>query len=134
VKPRRLMALALAAAAAAAVGCSSQEASDVAAVAARFHAALADGDAAMACSELAPETRSKLEQEEKAKCAEAILKVKLPKDAQAGDASVYVTSASVALGGGRRTFLDQFADGWKVSADGCTKTGSDEPYDCELEG
>ena len=131
---RRFMTVTLALAAIAGLGCASQEASDAAAVADRFHAALADGDGAAACSELAPETRSKLEQQEKAACDEAILKVKLPEAAQAGHTSVYVTSASVALGAGRRTFLDQFADGWKVSADGCTKAVPDEPYDCELEG
>jgi hypothetical protein len=134
VTPRRLAAAALAAAAMAGTGCASQETSDVTAVADRFHAAVANGDGAAACSELAPETRSKLEQEEKSPCAEAILEVELPRDAQAGDAGVYVTSATVALGGGRITFLDQFADGWKVSADGCTKTAPDGPYDCELEG
>src|SRR3712207_5375973 len=116
------MIVALAAAATATVGCASRDGPDVAAVADRFHDALANGDGAAACARLAPETRSKLEQEEKANCEEAILEVQLPKGTRAGSTTVYTTSASVVLTDGGRMFLDQFAEGWKVSADGCRRT------------
>jgi hypothetical protein len=49
-------------------------------------------------------------------------------------ASVYVTTASVSLARGGRTFLDEFDDGWKLSAAGCVASAPDLPYDCELEG
>ena len=45
-----------------------------------------------------------------------------------------MTTAAVALAEGGTTFLDEHASGWKVSAAGCTRTASDLPYDCELEG
>jgi hypothetical protein len=45
-----------------------------------------------------------------------------------------VTSAFVDLVEGGTTFLDEGADGWKVSATGCTPTAPNLPDDCELEG
>jgi hypothetical protein len=130
-----LLLLAVTATAVAGVGCSSaQRAPDASAVADRFHAAFQRGDGATACRQLAPETKSKLEQEEQAPCEQAVLELDLPEGATAGKASVYVTTASVSLGQGGRTFLDEFDDGWKVSAAGCIATAPDRPYDCELEG
>jgi hypothetical protein len=130
-----LVLLAVAATAVAGVGCSSAErAPDAAGVAERFHAALEDGDGATACRQLAPETRSKLEQQEQRPCMEAILELELPGAATAEETSVYVTTASVSLARGGRTFLDEFEDGWKISAAGCVATGPDRPYHCELEG
>jgi hypothetical protein len=120
---------------AALAGCgASDRATDATAVAERFHSALAQRDGAGACEALAEETRKKLEQQEQAACAEAILDLDLPEAAPAGEASVYVTTASVSLAAGGRTFLDESDDGWKVSASGCTPTTPDLPYDCELEG
>jgi hypothetical protein len=130
-----LVLLAVAVTAVAGVGCSSaQRAPDASAVADRFHAALERSDGAAACRQLAPETKSKLEQEEQAPCEQAILELDLPAGATAVNASVYVTTASVLLGQGGRTFLDEFEDGWRVSAAGCVSTAPDRPYDCELEG
>jgi hypothetical protein len=130
-----LVLLAVAAAAVAGVGCSSAErAPDAAGVAERFHAALEDGDGETACRQIAAETQSKLEQQEQRPCKEAILELELPKGATAEETSVYVTTASVSLAQGGRTFLDEFDDGWKVSAAGCVTTAPDRPYDCELEG
>jgi hypothetical protein len=127
--------LAVAATAVAGVGCSSaQRAPDAAAVADRFHAALQRGDGATACRQLAPETKRKLEQQEQRPCEEAILGLDLPEGATAEETGVYVTTASVSLSQGGRTFLDEFDDGWKVSAAGCVSTAPDRPYDCELEG
>jgi hypothetical protein len=130
-----LVLLAVAATAVAGVGCSSAErAPDAAGVAEHFHAALEDRDGETACRQLAPETQSKLEQQEQQPCKEAILELELPKGATAEETSVYVTTASVSLGQGGRTFLDEFDDGWKVSAAGCVATAPHHPYDCELEG
>jgi hypothetical protein len=133
---RGLVLLAITAAAAVAgLGCSSSaRAPDASAVADRFHAALQRSDGATACRQLSPETRSKLEQEEQAACEDAILELDLPAGATAAKASVYVTTASVSLVQGGKTFLDEFDDGWKVSAAGCVATAPDLPYDCELEG
>ena len=130
-----LVLLAVAAAAMAGIGCSSSErAPDAAGVAERFHAALEHRDGATACRQLAPETQSKLEQQEQRPCEKAILELELPEGATAAETSVYVTSASVSLAQGGKTFLDEFDDGWKVSAAGCVATAPDVPDDCELEG
>jgi hypothetical protein len=119
----------------AAVGCgASDRESDAAAVAERFHAALEQGDGAAACAELSEETQSKLEQQEGTPCEEAVLSLELPRGATAADTAVYLRSASVQLAEGGTTFLDEGAQGWKVSAAGCTPTAPDQPFDCELEG
>jgi hypothetical protein len=116
-------------------GCgASDRAPDAAAVAERFHAALDEGDGEAACAELAEETRSKLEQQEKAPCDEAILELELPRGGAAASTDVYLTTASVSLAEGGTTFLDDFDQGWKVSAAGCVPTAPEQPYECELEG
>jgi hypothetical protein len=117
------------------VGCgASDRESDVAAVAERFHAALEQRDGESACVELSEETVSKLEQQEEMPCEEAVLELELPRGGTAAETGVYVTSASVDLVEGGTTFLDEGADGWKVSAAGCTSTAPNLPYDCVLEG
>jgi hypothetical protein len=117
------------------VGCgASDRGADAAAVTEDFHAALASQDGERACRALAPETQSKLEDQEKARCAEAILELDLPRRATPAATSVHVTSAAVSLDQGGKTFLDEFDDGWKVSAAGCRPTAPDLPYDCELKG
>jgi hypothetical protein len=131
--PGKLAAALAACVAVAGCGASGQP-DDVAAVAARFHAALARGDAALACAQLAPQTLAKLEQQERRPCAQAILDAELPGGARPADTSVYVTTATVELEHGGRMFLDRFEDGWKVSAAGCRPAGADLPYDCELGG
>jgi hypothetical protein len=113
---------------------ASDRAPDAAATTERFHAALEAQDGGGACALLAPQTASKLEQQEGAPCQEAILELELPTGATAAKTSVYVTSAAVSLTEGGQTFLDEFADGWRVSAAGCVPTAPDLPYDCELEG
>jgi hypothetical protein len=124
-----------AALAAAATGCGATDrAPDAAAVAERFHAALGDRDGEAACSELSEETASKLEQQADAPCEEAVLELELPQGGTAAKTSVYVTTASVLLAEGGTTFLDEGADGWKVSASGCEPTAPELPYECELEG
>jgi hypothetical protein len=116
-------------------GCgASDRAPDAAAVAERFHEAIGRQDGEAACSELAEETKRRLEQQEGRPCEEAIVELELPGEGRTVRTSVYVRSASVGLAAGGETFLDEFSDGWKVSAAGCEPTAPNLPYDCELEG
>ena len=115
-------------------GCGTAEREDdAAAVAQRFHAALDSGDAEAACEQLSEETASKLEQQEKQPCDEAILSLELPKGGTVADADVYVTSAVAHRAEGGTDFLDEGPDGWRISAAGCEPTAPSQPYDCELE-
>ena len=113
-------------------GTADREA-DAAAVTQRFHAALEAGDGQAACDELNEETASKLEDQERKPCEEAILALDLPKGGSVADARVYVTSAFTTLAEGGSDFLDEGPDGWRVSAAGCEPTAPSQPYDCELE-
>ena len=116
-------------------GCgASNRASDVDAVAARFHEAIANRDAEGACGELAEETRSKLEQQEGKPCEESILTLDLPDSGEIARTKVYVTNASVDLTEGGTDFLSEADSGWEISAAGCVPKAPDMPYDCELEG
>jgi hypothetical protein len=133
--PARAAILALGACLAAAFGgCgASDRAADAAAAAERFHAALEQGDGEAACGELSEVTAGKLEQQEGVPCEEAVLELELPRGGTAAATEVYVTSASVALADGGTTFLDEGAQGWKVSVAGCSPTAPNLPYDCVLE-
>jgi hypothetical protein len=116
-------------------GCGTGErADDAAAVTERFHAALEAGDGQAACDELSEETASKLEQQEKKPCEEAILGLELPKGGTVADSRVEITSAVTTLADGDSDFLDEGPEGWKIAAAGCVPTLPDQPYDCELEG
>jgi len=107
---------------------------DASAVAQRFHAALEEGDGQAACDELSEETASKLEDQEKKPCEEAILSLELPKGGTVADARVYLTSAVAQLAEGGTDFLDENPNrGWSVSAAGCKPTEPSQPYECELE-
>jgi hypothetical protein len=116
-----------------ACGTADREA-DVTAVSDRFHAALEEGDGGAACAELNSETAKKLERQEKRPCEDAILELELPAGARADGVDVYMTSAYATLAGAGAAFLDEGAEGWKISAAGCVPSGADQPYDCELEG
>ncbi len=123
-----LLALALA-------GCGTDDRErDAAAVVERFHAALESGQGQDACDELGEETASKLEDEERKPCEEAILSIELQKGGTVADTRVYLTSAFATLAEGGADFLDQAPEGWKVSSAGCDPTTPDQPYRCELEG
>ena len=106
---------------------------DVAAVTEQFHAALEEDDGQAACAELNPETASKLEQEERKPCEEAITSLRIPKGGTVADTRVYVTSAFASLAEGTVDFLDESSEGWSISAAGCRPAGPSQPYDCELE-
>lgn len=115
-------------------GCGTADREDdAAAVASRFHQALEQGDGRDACAQLSPETASKLEQQEKKPCEEAITSLDLPKGGSVADTRVYVTSAFASLAEGTADFLDESSEGWWISAAGCNPTGPGQPYDCELE-
>jgi len=132
VGPRFALSACLLALALAGCGTADRE-NDAATVAERFHAALESGDGQAACDELSEETTSKLEQQEKKPCEEAILSLELPKGGSVVDARVYQTSALAQRAEGGSDFLDKGPDGWTVSAAGCEPTAPDQPYECELE-
>jgi hypothetical protein len=99
----------------------------------RFEAALQKEDGAAACRELSSRTRSSLESDEKKPCDEAIGETDVKPSPPIEKLSVWVTGAQVRLGGDT-LFMDETAEGWKISAAGCKPQGGDQPYDCELEG
>jgi hypothetical protein len=133
VGPRVALLACLLALAVAGCGTGDRE-RDAAAVAERFHAALEAGEGQAACDELTEETASKLEDQEKTPCEEAILSLELPKGASVAATRVYLGSAFATLAEGGVDFLDESPDGWKVSSAGCDTTAPGQPYDCELEG
>jgi hypothetical protein len=117
-----------------AAGCGTADReADVAAVTDRFHAALEADDGSGACAELGGEAITKLEQQEKRPCPQAILELDFPSGARTTSADVYITSAYADLGKNGADFLDEGPDGWKISAAGCLPSDPDRPYDCELE-
>jgi len=107
---------------------------DAAAVTERFHAALEANDGQAACEELSEETATKLEQQEKKPCDEAILGLELPKGGTVAATGVFVKSAYALRAEGGADFLSEGPKGWAISAAGCTPTAPEQPYDCELEG
>jgi hypothetical protein len=107
---------------------------DAAAVAERFHAALEADDGQAACEELSEETASKLEQQEKRPCEEAILGLELPKGGTVAVPRVEMRSAYTRVAEGGFDFLNEGPEGWKISAAGCRPTAAEQPYECELEG
>ena len=116
-------------------GCGTEEREDdAAAVAERFHAALAAGDGAAACEDLSEETASRLERQEKRPCEEAILGLELPEGGTVAYRRVELRSAMTRLAEGGTDFLDEGSDGWKISAAGCEPRLPEQPYECELEG
>jgi hypothetical protein len=113
-------------------GCGRGDDRDTArAVTDRFFAAVDAGDGALACGQLNPETRSALEEQESSACRDAVTQLDL-QGAPVESVEVYEREAFVRLTSGEAAFLDQGAEGWRISAAGCTPVG-DKPYDCRLE-
>ena len=100
-----------------------------------FGTALKQHDGAGACAELTKEAQSKLEDERKKPCDQAIEEV--ASEVEPGDAvtkiDVAESSAFVRTSHGPTFFLDKIGGGWKLSAAGCTKQAGDAPYSCALE-
>jgi hypothetical protein len=131
-----LLAIAFLSAAPALAGCGRDaDVADTQAVAERFFSALQSGDGEHACAQLSPDTRSELESQEQRACREAVTELPL----EGGDVTrveVFVTNAKVDFSSGEAAFLDQGAEGWRLSAVGCTAEdgkATDRPYDCELQ-
>jgi hypothetical protein len=114
-------------------GCAGQgnaEDDNARAAALRF-AASVSGDVATACGLLAPQTLQTLEETD-GDCATG-LRAEGPTDPGAvRSVDVYGKDAIVHLSGDT-LFLARFADGWRVTAAGCTAR-PDRPYDCTIEG
>jgi hypothetical protein len=131
---RGLTVLAVLGAALAVAGCGTSAGErEVRASVDRFEKALQSQDGAAACKELSTETRSSLESDEKKPCDEAIGETDLKPVSGVDDVSVWITGGLVRLNGDT-LFMDETAEGWKISAAGCKSQGSDKPYDCEVEG
>ena len=134
---RHLLTFCLLATAIAGAGCG-QDANAATArdVTARFLSAVGSGDGTVACEQLSPQTRAELEKEEQRECRAAVTGLRL----QAGSVAhvrVYVGNAMVELSSGEAAFLEEGAEGWRLSAVGCVPHGgkpADHPYDCQLQG
>jgi hypothetical protein len=113
-------------------GCSSGSEQDVTATAERFQQALANDDGARACAQLTPATRKALAEDEKKSCSKAVLDLGLDPGGEVRGAKVYLTSSYVQVGD-KAAFLDETPSGWRISAAGCSPTGDDMPFDCEVE-
>lgn len=100
-----------------------------------FGDALKQRDGAGACALLSKEAQSKLEDERRKPCEQAI--VEIASEVEPGDAvtsaNVAESSAFVRTSGGPAFFLDKAGSSWKLSAAGCTKQAGDAPYSCALE-
>jgi hypothetical protein len=125
----RAAAAAVAAAAVLALaGCGSLAADEVERVGADF--AATDEDPVARCALLAQTTRTSFEADEGQPCDEAIEQLPIG----AGEVTaveVWGEEAQVRLSDDT-LFLTRTADGWRVSAAGCTPQGADQPYDCEV--
>ena len=129
---RTAAAVALGVVAAAVGGCGAAGREDAAtAVAERFHAALAAGDAEAACEVLAPATRRELESAS-GTCAEALTEEDLPQAEGVVEWTVFGGGAQVRLDGDT-VFLTRSDGPWFVQAAGCTPQ-QDLPYDCTIGG
>ncbi|MET7733382.1 hypothetical protein ABZT02_18710 [Streptomyces sp. NPDC005402] len=115
-------------------GCGSvgERRSDAEAAATGFERSLRAHDPAGLCTALAPETRSELEQSEKASCEKAIASQDIPLGGIAHRVDLYGRQARVVLDADT-LFLSLFPDGWKVVAAGCTPRPG-QPYQCTLQG
>jgi hypothetical protein len=116
-------------------GCGqSANRDDVRAVTGRFYAAVVDHDGSLACAQLSRPTIKQLEQDEKATCSKAVDALGLA-PGRITRVEVFVTNAKVDLTNGASAFLEQTANGWKLSALGCRPTGGDpqeQPLSCAV--
>jgi hypothetical protein len=132
MRARACIALALLAMAAA--GCGADD-DTVRGVADRFVTAAGSGDGETACAQLTPDARATLEEEEQRECRVAVTELKL-EPGEIDSVRVYAFNAIVELSSGEAAFLEKGAQGWRLSAVGCTPAKGrpkDQPYDCELE-
>jgi hypothetical protein len=126
---RWIGALVAVAAGLAVAGCSAAGDVGVREAAGQFAAAVAERDGATACALLTDEARSSAETFGR-DCATQL--ATLPDPGGVQEVEVWSDAAQARLDGDT-LFLLRFADGWRVSAAGCTSRG-DAPYDCEVTG
>ncbi|MFC8918717.1 hypothetical protein ACGF5F_28565 [Streptomyces sp. NPDC047821] len=121
-------------AAVALVGCGvpPEEIRAVSEAAAAFTARDRADDTAAACRHLAPETREELARDPGPTCAAGLAETDLPDAGDVRSTDVYGRHARVELDQDTY-FLISFADGWKVSAAGCTPRYR-KPYRCLVKG
>ena len=100
-------------------------------VAERFSAAIESKDGAAACAQLDEHTVAALEEQEGEGCEKAVLALGLSTGAVAR-VEVAERAAKADVGGEETVFIEQGADGWRITALGC-KPVEGYPYDCEVE-
>ncbi|KKD09965.1 hypothetical protein TN53_00980 [Streptomyces sp. WM6386] len=113
-------------------GGAGERASGASAAATGFERLLRSDDTKGLCEALAPETRSEVEESEKASCEKAIAALEIPLGGETRRTDVHGRQARVVLESDT-LFLSRFADGWKVVAAGCTPRAG-QPYQCEIKG
>lgn len=113
-------------------GCAPAQDDPVRAVATRFYTAYANDEPGVACDQLAPRTKSELEQSAGKPCAEALPAEDVPEVDAPIDVRVFGAAAEVRWPG-ETTFLARFQGGWKVMAAACTPRPH-QPYDCAISG
>lgn len=114
-------------------GCAGQgntENQNAQTVALRFEGSIANNPTT-ACALLAPETIKAVEENGDA-CAKKLPQKADPARDRATSVQVYGKDAIVHVGTDT-LFLARFADGWRVTAAGCTRQ-PDRPYDCKVRG
>jgi hypothetical protein len=118
-----------------AAGTGSQTPGDDAAagtVAASFARALADADGSAACDLLAATTRTTLEADSGADCADAITALELPDPGSIRSSEAYGRGAQANFEQDIE-FLTLENGQWRVTAAGCVER-PDRPYQCDLKG
>ena len=110
-------------------GCAASSQDDVRAVATAFEDPA--GDPQDRCALLAPATRTVLESDASAPCADLIDELPLP-GGHVMAVEVWGGDAQVRLGGDV-VFLTETDAGWRVTAAAC-EPRAELPYDCEVEG
>ncbi|MCW2602347.1 MAG: hypothetical protein JWN61_482 [Pseudonocardiales bacterium] len=113
-------------------GCGSGPGASAAGdAAARFAAAVADGDGAMACGLLTARASKSVAGATDEKCEDVI--VALTESAEKATQVAVWGDAAQATVGEDSIFLLHYRDGWLIDAAGCART-SDGPYDCKVGG
>lgn len=114
-------------------GCNGPGADQASQVAVSFEQ-LAGSDGAQACDLLSGQARAAVEKAAKKPCAEALPDEDLPAASSVQSVQVWGHDAQVMLAGDV-VFLARYAEGWKVTAAGCTPGSQpDEPFDCDVSG
>jgi hypothetical protein len=112
-------------------GCSSGNDDAATRTAERLHASLRAEDGAAACALLSDEAQRELASSGSS-CETAVLESGVPDSGRVVSVKVYGTAAQVRYDEDV-VFLGEFADGWKVTAAGCSPQAH-APYDCQVEG